>query len=156
MMCISVIGSLVSALAPEGEGGGLGRNFRLIFGLCVVLVCINPIKNIVSEIKDLDIGSIIELPHAEEDKYEDYLDSAYTDAEVENLKIGIYQMLSDRFSVARENCSVSVTLSQNEGEERELRCIYITLYGSAIFKNTAEIEEYFGRIFDCEIITVIG
>ncbi len=155
-MCISVIGSLVSVLAPEGEGGGLGRIFRLIFGLCVVLVCINPIKNIVSEIKDLDIGSIIELPDNEKEKYEGYFDSAYTDAEVENLKTGIYQMLSDRFSVARENCSVSVTLSQNEGEERELRCIYITLYGSAIFKNTAEIEEYFGRIFDCEIITVIG
>ena len=55
VMFITVVGSLVSMLAPDGEGGGLGRNNRLILGLCIVLVCINPIKSIILEIKDLDL-----------------------------------------------------------------------------------------------------
>lgn len=156
VMCISVIGSLISILAPEGEGGGLARNNRLVFGLCVVLVCINPIKNIIIEIKSLDIGSIVEIPDSEEERYEGYLGGAYTDAEVENLKSGIYTMLEDRFSVPRENCSVAVKLRQGEGNARALESISITLYGGAIFKNTNEIEDYFGEIFNCEIITVIG
>ena len=156
VMCISVIGSLISILAPEGEGGGLARNNRLVFGLCVVLVCINPIKNIIIEIKSLDIGSIVDLPDSKEEGYEGYLGGAYTDAEVENLKSGIYAMLEDRFSVPRENSSVAVKLRQGEGNARALESISITLYGGAIFKNTNEIEDYFGEIFNCEIITVIG
>ena len=155
-MCISVIGSLISILAPEGEGGGLARNNRLVLGLCVVLVCINPIKNIIIEIKSLDIGSIVEVPDSEEERYEGYLGGAYTDAEVANLKSGIYTMLEDRFSVPRENSSVAVKLRQGEGNARALESISITLYGGAIFKNTTEIEDYFGEIFNCEIITVIG
>ena len=156
VMCISVIGSLISMLAPEGEGGGIMRNNRLVLGLCVVLVCINPIKSIINEVKSLDIGSIVEIPDSDEGKYEDYLGGAYTDAEVENLKSGIYKMLEDRFSIMREDCSVAVKLRQSEGNARALESIYITLYGGAIFKNTNEIEDYFGRIFNCEIVTIIG
>ena len=156
VMCISVVGSLVSMLAPEGEGGGLGRNNRLILGLCIVLVCINPIKSIILEIKDLDLGSIVDIEGSDEVDYEKYLDSAYTEAEVESLKSGIYRMLSDRFMIAREDCSVSVRLGQGEGDAMTLESICITLYGSAIFADTGEIEDYFGAIFGCEIITVIG
>ncbi len=155
-MCISVVGSLLSMLSPEGEGGGLGRNFKLVLGLCIVLVSLNPIKSIVLSVKELDIGSIVEVPEADGEKYEEYFKDSYTSAEVENLKSGIYRMLSDRFSVAREDCSVAVTLGQSEGNARTLEVIFITLYGPAIFKNTAEIEEYFGAIFGCEIVTAIG
>ncbi|MBR3878609.1 MAG: hypothetical protein IKJ24_00665 [Clostridia bacterium] len=156
VMCISVIGSLLSMLTPEGEGGGIMRNNRLVFGLCVVLVCINPIKSIINEVKSLDIGSIVEIPDSDFERYEEYLGGAYTDAEVENLKAGIYQMLEDRFSVPRENCSVAVNLRRGEGGTSSLERIFITLYGGAIFKNTNEIEDYFGSIFNCEIVTVIG
>lgn len=155
-MCISVIGSLVSMLAPEGDGGGLGKNYRLILGLCVVLVCINPIKRVVLGIKNLEIDSIVGTVDENQGKYEEYLNSAYTDAEVESLKGGIYQMLEDKFNIMREECSVSVKLGEGEGNTRTLECIYITLYGGAIFKNTAEIEDCFGAIFNCEIITIIG
>ena len=155
-MCISVIGSLMSMLAPEGEGGGLGAKFRLIYGLCVVLVCINPIKSVVLEIKDLDLSNIVGDFEEGTDDYSDYLNNAYTQAEVESLKVGIRRMLSERFGVAEEDCRVDVSLYNNDGERAELESICITLYGPAIFKNTAEMEEYFGAIFECEIITVIG
>lgn len=156
VMCISVISSVVSMLAPDGEGGGLSKNIRLVIGLCVVLVCINPIKNIIIGINDLNIGSIVEPPYQSEEEYKDFLNSAYTAAEIENLKDGIHKMLEDRFSVAREDCSVSVRLREGEDARRELECIYITLYGPAIFKNTTEIESYLRGIFGCKIITAIG
>ena len=146
----------MSMLTPEGESGGLGAKFRLIFGLCVVIVCINPIKSLVLEIKSLDLGGIVGIEGEETQNYADYLDDAYTAAEVESLKNGIRQMLSDRFGVAREDCEVDVSLLEVEGERATLESICITLYGPAIFKNTAEMEEYFGGIFNCEIITVIG
>jgi len=155
-VCISVISSLVTMLAPDGEGGGFSKNIRLVVGLCVVLVCADPIKSIITQINDFDMGLIIEQPEVTPDKYEDLLNSAYTAAEVENLKDGIYRMLEDRFSIAREDCSVSLRLCEGEGLRRELEYIHITLYGPAIFKNTNEIESYLNGLFGCKIITAIG
>jgi hypothetical protein len=108
------------------------------------------------EIKDLDLGGIVGDIEENADDYADYLSNAYTAAEVESLKVGIRQMLFDRFSVAGEDCRVDVSLYDGEGERATLESICITLYGPAVFKNTAEIEEYFGAIFGCEVITVIG
>ncbi len=164
VICISVIGSLVSMLTPDGEGGGISKNMRLVFGLCVVLVCINPIKNIIFQLNDLTIDQILPPTNESEEKYEEFFNSAYTSAEVENLKEGIYKMLEDIYQIVREDCEVSVKLSEKNGQEssdlgtekRKLDTIYITLYGGAIFKNTDEIEEYLSAIFVCNVVTIIG
>ena len=50
VICISVITSLISMLTPDGEGGGIGKNMKLICGLCIVFVWINPIIMIVDGI----------------------------------------------------------------------------------------------------------
>ncbi len=155
-MCISIVGSLVSMLTPDGEGGGISKNMRLIFGLCVVIVCINPIKEMVVLIDELDIGSVIDIPEEDEDKYNDIFNSSYTSAEIENLKMGIKQMLSDRFDIDSSECSVSVNSALGDGGRNMLKSITVILYGSAIFKNTDEIERYFENIFGCEVITAIG
>lgn len=155
VICISVITSLISMLTPDGEGGGIGKNMKLVCGLCIVFVSVNPIIKIVDGIKSLDIESIVEETEDEE-KYQDKFDSSYTAAELANLKSGIKQMLSDRFGVEMSECDVTLTVQKNENGQSELVRIFITLYGSAIFKNTAEIEKYLGEIFNCEIVTAIG
>ncbi len=155
VMCISVIGSLISMLAPDGEGGGIGKSMQLCLGLCVVLVAVNPIKDIVYQVNNLDIGEIAGGYGESEDKYGDYFDSAYTAAEIENLKEGIYSLLSDRYGIDRGECRLSVRLFESEETKKEIESIYITLSGMAIFKNTEEIEEYLGELFACEIITAI-
>ncbi len=155
MIGISVIGSLISVLAPVGEGGGINKNIRLVFGLCVAIVCIKPIVDIVDGVYELDIGSIVEMPEQESEKYDDIFDMSYTSAEVEELKRGVKQMLSDRFGIEEHECSVSVKLYEKAGGEKELERMYITLSGAAILKNTEEIENYLSHIFNCEIITII-
>ena len=142
-------------LTPDGEGGGISRNVKLVYGICIVFVCIYPIKNIITAVKDLDIGLIVETPDANEDKYKDILDSSYSAAETENLKNGIKQMLHDRFDIDSAECKVEVSFSENNGK-REIRRVLITLYGSAIWKDTGEIESVLANILSCEIVTAIG
>ncbi len=156
VICITAIGTLVSMLAPEGDGGGISRNIKLVYGICVVFVCIYPIKNIITTVKELDMGSIVEIPEQNEDKYKDILDSSYTAAETENLKNGIKQILHDRFDIDSSECKVETSFSQITDGKRELRRVLITLYGSAIWKDTGEIESVLGRILSCEIVTAIG
>ncbi len=156
VICISVIGSLVSMLTPSGECGGINKNMRLIYGLCVVIVCINPIKDIVKEINELDISGISEIPEPDSERYDELFDSSYGAAETENLKRGIKQMLYDRFQIDFSECSVSVKITDKEDGKRELSGIYITLSGSSIFKDTYEIEGYFEELFGCETVIAIG
>ncbi len=128
---------------------------RLVFGLCVVIVCISPIKDIINGIGELDLGALT-VPEQDRGKYEEIFDSSYTHAEAEELKRGIKRLLFDRFGVETHECSVSVKLRSSDREKNELLRISVILSGSAIFKNTDEIEEYLERIFGCEVITVIG
>lgn len=152
VMCVSIIGSIISMLAPDGEGGGIGKHIRLILGLCVVIVCINPIKDIVDYINELDFSVITASGEDESDRYSEIFDNTYGAAEAENLKSGIKQMLYDRFGIDPSECEVGVVIS----DERKLSRVIITLYGSAVWKNTNEIEDYLSQIFKCEIVSIIG
>ncbi len=142
-------------LSPDGDGGGISRNIRLVCGLCIVAVAINPIIKIVDEVKMLDIEHIVEDSDIESD-YQDKFNSSYAIAELENLKTGIRQMLSDKFGIDMSESEVSLSVTENEDGDRELTRIFITLYGSAIFKNTGEIEDHLEKIFGCETVTAIG
>ena len=144
------------SLSPDGEGGGISRNIRLVYGICVVFVCIYPIKNIVNAVKELDLSHIVEVPEQNEDKYHDIFDSSYLSSETENLKNGIKQILYDRFSIDSSECDVKVSLITNEDGARKLQRVLITLYGSGIWRDTEEIERVLGGMLSCEIVTAIG
>lgn len=156
VICITAVGMLVSMLSPDGEGGGLSRNVRLVYGICVVFVCIYPINNIVIAVKELDFGLAVEAPEQNDDKYKDILESSYSAAEVESLKNGIKQILNDRFDIDSSECKVEVSFAEQDGGSRALRRVLITLYGSAIWKDTGEIEAVLGGMLACEIVTAIG
>ncbi len=162
VICVSIIGSVVSMLTPEGEGGGLGRHTKLIFGLCLIIVSLYPIKNVILYLDELDIKTQVGESSPDNEELESIFDSSYNASEAENLKSGIINILCRRFEMDMSECRVDLTFrdvpaSGTEiGTKRELERIFITLYGSAIWKDTGEIEDYFTSIFKCEVVTAIG
>ena len=158
IMCISVVGSIVSILAPEGESGGLGKHIKLIFGLCLIIVCLAPIKKGIEALSSLDVGDILPDVSQDGEEYESIFDFAYGSAEIQNLREGIKRILLDRFHIDGSECSVSVSLDGSAGdtEPRRLSRILITLYGSAVFCDSGEIEEYFSDLLGCEVVTAVG
>ena len=155
IIIVSIIGSVVSVLSPEGEGGGLSRHVKLAAGVCVILVCFAPAVNAIEWVRDFDIESV--LPDAEGDKteYESIFDSTYSDAETDLLCEGIKAMVAERSGLDPLSFTVSVRLS-GEGNDRRLSRVTLTLYGSAIWADTGEIERYLSSALGCEIVTIIG
>ncbi|MBE6584675.1 MAG: hypothetical protein E7649_06855 [Ruminococcaceae bacterium] len=155
IIVVSIIGSVISILTPEGEGGGLARHTRLIFGVCVIVVCFSPLKDAIVWIRELDIESI--LPDSEQNgsEYESIFENTYDKAQIDNLKEGIKGVLKDRFGLDPLCVDVSVSLRQ-EGDDQRLERVAVTLYDSAIWADTEEIESYLCSLLGCEIITVIG
>lgn len=150
---VCIVGTVVSVIAPSGESGGINKHIRLIIAICVIGVCINPIIDAINYINGINVGELIEGDDEIESDYRDLFENYYSESEISNLKVGIKQLLYDKFGIDGAECSVSVSLSD---EKRELSRIFITLYGSAVFKDTGEIERYLGDLFGCEIVTAIG
>lgn len=157
VILVGVIGSFVTILSPEGERGGMVKHTSFAVGLCLVLVCVSPLASFVKGVKDLDANTLIPDIGVEESlEYESIFNSSYDAAEIENLKEGIRSILYERFDVEPSECYVNVTVSEGNTGERQLLRIFINLYGSAIWKDTEEIEKYLSSLFGCEIITAVG
>ena len=153
VIAIGVIGSVFSALSPEGEGGSIKKYINLIIGLTVTLVCISPIASALDFINNLDFNAYATDDTVVNEEYEKNFKSSYTAAEVYNLKMGIKSELSDKFSIENEECEISVTLC---GEERKLERVLVTLYGSAIWCDSDAIEKYLSGLLGCEVWVAIG
>lgn len=154
VIAVSVVGALVSALSPEGEGGGLAKNVRLACGAVMIAACIAPISALLGFLSELDMGDL-EPPSDKSEEYESIFMDGITDAERANLEDGIRAVLSREFGIDESECRVDVTLICS-GKEMRLTRIFITLYGSAVWSDTGAIEKYLGELLECEIITAIG
>lgn len=155
IICICVVGSVVSVLSLDGSGGGISKHIKLIFGLCVILVCIEPIKDGIEYLKGADLSQSILPSDSDADKYEDIFKSSYTAAEVEILKNGIKNVLAEKFGIDGSECDISISLiTADRGSS--LSRVLITLYGSAVWQDTAAIEAYLSQLLGCEVISAIG
>ena len=154
VMLVGLIGSVVSILAPEG---GLREHVRLAVGIVTVAVCLLPLTGLVWELKEINIEEIIgESDNSAEQKYEEIFNSEFKNAESESLKEGIKNLLFEKYGIKEDECQVYVRIVEVDGGKRRLERIFINLYGQAIFKNTSEIEEYLGELFDCEVVIAVG
>lgn len=157
VMLVAVIASIVTVIAPEGEGGGLKNHVRLAVGIAILPIIIIPIISFAETVRDFDSqGFFGEINEGDMDKYESIFEEGYLSAESENLREGIAVMLKDRFGIERDECYISVSILQNESGERRLERIFINLYGKAVFKDTGEIEAFLSQLFSCEVVIAVG
>lgn len=157
IICVGVIGSIISLIASEGEGGGLGKHVRLAVGCVLILTCISPLGELIEGIRGLDLSGLVpEVNEGAVEEYESIFGDSYAAAELSSLKDGIAAMLKERYGIERSECEVAVVADRDKSGNLELKRVFITLYGSAIWKDTGEIERYLGGLFGCEIVTAIG
>lgn len=154
VICVCVSSSLISLLAPEGEGG-IGRQVRLAAGIVTALAVIAPIVGIIEGIGEIDISEIISDSEEKNEEYQSIFDGQLSHFEEENARDGIKNILEKRFNIGPADCSVHLTFEEN-GSERRIKRVLITLYGSAIWSDSGEIEDYFRDLLGCEIITAVG
>ena len=157
IIIIGVIGSLITLLAPDGEGGGLKKHVSLAVGLCMILCLSSPLISLIQGLRELDMHSLApETGDVNKDEYESIFESSLEGAEAQYIREGIAAILKDRFDIEPSECSVSVKFSSDKAGKRVLDRIFVRLYGSAIWKDTEEIEDYLTELFSCDVITAVG
>ena len=157
IIIIGVIGSLVSLLAPEGEGGGLKKHVGLAIGLCVILCFSSPIISLIQSIGEFDAHALVpDIDEVDREEYESIFEAGFSAVEIQNLRDGIAKILDERFGIDASESSVTLNVSTDSSGKRVLDRIFICLYGSAVWKDTGEIERYLTSLFGCEVITAVG
>lgn len=147
-----MVGAVITQLAPTGE---MKRYVKIAVSLVLVIVCISPLRSFMDELQSLELFFPSEEEGERGEEYREILEAGYGAAEVENLRVGIKAFLSDRFGVEESEVTVSVRISE-EGGERRVERVFLTLYGSAIWKDTGEMERALGDLLGCEVITAVG
>lgn len=156
VLLVSIVGSVISMLAPEGEGGGSGRHTRLAVGLCLIVTVASPLVGFIRDLEALDLSALIPSVEGSEEEYESIFLSSLESAERENLCEGIRDILQKKFDVPPEECRVEVIISSGDDGERRLKRVFLTLYGSAVWKDTGAIEDYLSALLGCEVVSAVG
>lgn len=148
LIICSIFATVIVFISPSDR---LLGHQKFIAGLCIICVMIKPAAGMIDFIRELDITLYIPGTPSEEyqDQWEDYLKDYGEGA----IKDYISTELEGTFGVSARKVSVSY---KNDTGEPSVEKIYIELPLSAAFKDTAKIEVYFEKIFDCEIITAIA
>ena len=152
VVAVGAICALVTLMSPEGE---LGKQVKVVVGIVLISMSISPLISLVRGLQGLDISSLVPEYEEEKAEYESIFYEGFLAAEEKNAKDGIAVMICDRFGIERSDLSVSLRVC-GDGGVRRIERIFITLYGSAVWKDTEEIERYLGELFSCEVITAIG
>lgn len=110
-----------------------------------------PAVSVINLIRDLDIT--LYIPGTPSDEYQDEWEDYLKDYGEGAIKDYICSELEVTFGVSARKVSVTY---KKDTTEPVVEKIYVELPQSAVFKDTAKIEVYFEKIFDCEVITAIG
>lgn len=146
LIVCSLFASILCFIVPNEN---LGKVQRFVAGICIICVSVKPVSQIVVFIREFDIKSYISEQSGKkyEDMWEDYLEGYGEDAVREYICVQIREMFG---------CEVKkIDVSYNSGEQISIRKIYIELPHSAMLKDTAKMEMYFEKIFDCDVVIAI-
>ena len=147
-----VVGAVVMQLAPSGE---MKRYVKIAVSLVLVTVCISPLLSLFEELRELEFTFLSDTEGERNAEYREIFESGYEMAEEENLRSGIKALLYERFGVEESEVTVSLRFSEKDGG-RALERIFLTLYGSAIWKDTGAMERELEALLGCEVITAVG
>lgn len=143
----------VTALMPEGEGGGLRRHVSFVGALCVLAILISPVGELMGFLGDLSFRSFGTVEDGTKSEYEEIYAEYLQYASAENLSDSVAAMLCDRFDIPPEQCRVRVRVGSRDGRAAAEQ-VTVILSGSALLRDPYEIEGFISDLLGCECVVV--
>lgn len=146
LIVCSLFASILCFIVPNEN---LGKVQRFIAGICIICVSIKPVSQIIVFIREFDIKLYIseQSGNKYEDMWEDYLEGYGEEAVREYVSVQIRETFGSE--------AKRINVSYKSAEQISISEIYIELPRSAVFKDTAKMEMYFEKIFDCDVVVAI-
>ena len=141
LIVTAVLCGLGGHLLPGGEGGTYGRHWRLLSGVCMLLLLVQPIRLVVREGENLWHMLQSAIAQAEEDAatYDTQHEELLQQWDVRIAACAIEQALCEQFAMDAEDVEVTIRL---QAETDEIAHVYVALSGRAIWQDAQKIRQY--------------
>ncbi len=144
VIAITVFARIIKLALPDV--GNYGKYISFFSGICLAAVMISPLVDVISVLTE---GVILDIKLPEYNgTYEDILESEIAEELFPSVEEYVSNELASRFSVEPSEHEISIAF-ETDSDVIEIKKISIRFYGSARFKNTAEIKKYFEDKLKC-------
>ncbi len=151
LTALSFLASIIAALVPDGQRGGLKRHTKLLCSLVLICVMIGPIISFVESLSEVKFDF---LPDIEEGDSQELFVESISKMSAAQLENELTVLLEARFDINKGELKVRVEYT-TDGETMTVTRTVVTLSGTAIFKSPYEIEDYVKRLTNVECDCVL-
>ena len=147
LISASFVVAIVGILAPNAKNA---KVLRLLTSLFLVCILVLPFRTFIKEFASFLRGDIplLESETDAELNAEEQFQRSVNDASKTYFTQSLTHLIEEKFSIKTGN--VSCKVRWEEGEDSPVPAgVVVLLSGSAIWKNTAEIEEYITDLLNC-------
>ena len=148
LFCVVLAAVLLKLLLPNGGSGGMRRAVSFFLSLAVLLLILHPFLSFLQNPPDVAFENLV--GESEEDvtaRFEEVFAEAVASGSVRDLKKGLYLLLEEEFSVAREDAEIFVALDAAGALSR----VEVRLSGRALLVDPVPIKERLRENLCCEV-----
>ncbi len=153
LLAASLAAAVIELLSPKGEGGRIASHVRLVAGLFLLVMLLEPLQEGLNLLRSAAAGELtIRLPQASD--IHDTADYGYAFWDtVEAVSRGeveawVTEILEAEFSIPPSDCVVEA-VCERDGDGLVLRELRIGLRGKYMLKDPHPIEAYFSERLGC-------
>ena len=149
VLTVSLLCGLIDLLTPAGEREGLRRAVRLLTGLFLLSVMLTPFLRLGGgvDLSDL-IASVRQMEREAQEEYERMMEEKLTVSTAAQLEEDLYELLTRRLGLGRENVTVRIETA-GEGAEWRVDHIRVLLRGEAILRDPRRVEALIEEAVGC-------
>ena len=162
LLAASLAVAVIELLAPKGEGGRLASHVRLVAGLFLLVLLLNPLREGISLLRKAADGDLtLRLDSPMDLTYDSAAyDRVFRDTLAEvgrgEVEAWVTNTLQTEFSIPPSDCAVEA-VCEADGEKISLRELRIGLSGAYRLQNPHPIEVFFAEKLGCACyVTVLG
>ncbi len=151
ILITSAASGLICAFMPDSSN--ISKYIKFITALVMVSIILMPVIEIVSDTDSLfDIMSekIAEISKPNDNIIIPESGKWIVNESVNNIADSLKTMLSRKFDIAEENILIEVIVDDSDISEITVEKIKVTLAGTAVWKDSYEIENYIRDMLECD------
>ena len=121
LLAASISAAVIQLVAPKGEGGRLGEHVRMIAGLFLLVILLQPVQEGIALLRSVSEGEVTDslrdgFPSDGGGDYEAVFNESLSHVGREEARAWVFTMLEADFGVPPSGCDVSVVCTAEEGQ----------------------------------------
>lgn len=160
VITVAICSSLVGYIVTEDDGGGIGKNLRMVGAICLILAIVLPLSPVLGDIGNISdkLESALEIlkfggtDMSDTEEYAKLFNYQLINSSISEAQNILNDLICQKFSIEKDDCYVEISVSNGSKEDISIEKVIVTLKDQALWKDPYAIEEYIRNMLECDCI----